>query len=84
MSIQNKMHILLKDKSGEKDRKKDTRFFLSTGIVQLAREADLHESTVRRLFRKAVLNGGEFENEHWRITVTWEIIKGDRGFANRS
>ena len=64
-------------------RKSDRYHVLATGKSQLAREMDLHENTIRRLFKKAVANGGFFENERWLMIISWELVKGNRGIKGR-
>ena len=64
-------------------RKSDRHIVLATGKSQLAREMDLHENTIRRLFKKTISNGGFFENDRWLMIVSWELVKGNRGVKGR-
>lgn len=64
-------------------RKSDHHIVLATGKSQLAREMEVHENTVRRIFKKTVSNGGFYENERWLMIVSWELVKGNRGVKGR-
>lgn len=74
--IEQKLYISLRCKADKKQ-------VLATGKSQLAREFDLHENTIRRLFKKAVANGGYLDNERWHMMVFWELVKGNRGVKSK-